>query len=133
MFSFLHFKASSLKRRFQFGWSLTTVTHPTTPGILCVIKYCCHRGGRHSRAGAGSSFTGEVCQASGEGSHPKGGDVSKGQACRVLPGAGREAWRRLIKLVGPQKNRMCIETGIAEAMPSDSICEGLIDMAQLSV
>lgn len=42
----------------------------------------------------------------------KGGDVSKGQACSFLPGAGRETWRRPIELVGPQRTKCALKLAL---------------------
>lgn len=120
----LHFKAFSLKRRFQFGWSLTTVTHPAKLCILRVIKYyCCgwvaHQGWDEEAALFGRS--GSLLTKAPE---LRGGNVTKGQACSFLAGAGREMGRRLFRLV-PRKYHMWIEAGMAAVTLRGNMCKGV--------
>lgn len=99
VFSFLHFKAFLLKRRFQFGWSLTTVTHPAKLCVLRVIKYYCCGWVAHQGWDKAAALFGRSGSPLTEAPELRGGDVTKGQACSFLAGAGREMGRRLFRLV----------------------------------
>lgn len=89
------------ERRFWFGWSLTTVSHPARRCIPRVIKYCCCRGGWRPRLGQGPCFLPKVWQVA---AYLKGGDVTKGQVCRFLQELGGNPGENSL-------NQMCILKG----------------------